>query len=730
MKRAVFFFFIFLSVAMMATTPVKDRGDYSSRFLEGNKLMEEKLWYEAIKQWKLILDSDPNNANVNYKLGYCLLQTANAKKDALSYLEVAVSKKVSKNYDPFDPMERKAPVDALYYLGVAQHMNYQLDAAIESYEKVTKSLSKKHKLYGMAEYGIAQAQEAKIQMANPKAYVITNLGPIVNGPENDFSPVLALDESSLFFTSRRVRPDSSNSRIVDPETNEYKEDIYVSFKDEEGQWMKPEILNLNSDDNDATISVSPDGQTLFVYRDSLGDGRILYSKLIGEIWSDPAKLGSDINTDNWETHATVSADGSTLFFVSDRPGGYGGRDIYRCVKLPNGEWSRALNAGPVLNTKYDEDSPFLTPDGRGMYFASQGHNSIGGFDLFFAKMGEDGEWSKPVSMGYPLNSVDDDVFFQPMADGERAFYSSERDGGYGKKDIYLINLPTDENQSRLAVLKGFIIGEEGKDLPDDLKIVITNKKSGEVSEYKPRKRDGGYLAILNPATDYHIDYYQGKERIKVDDISVPASSSFQELEREVYLIPVTLGKQAETPVVQTPVVEAPKKEEPKKEEPKKEEPKKEEPVVEAPKEVTNLGYDPKNPIKTQFIESLGYAEFSRYFVYDSKDFGAKEVKFQQFVDDVEKILKKNGKVTISIEASASRVPSSKFKSNEELCAWRGKTAEEMIAGELERRGYKRGEHFNFTDPVNLVQGKKYEKDAQTNKTIYEQFQYIKIKVEG
>ena len=147
-------------------------------------------------------------------------------------------------------------------------------------------------------------------------------------------------------------------------------------------------------------------------------------------------------------------------------------------------------------------------------------------------------------------------------------------------------------------------------------------------------------------------------------------------------------------------------------------------------EKKNLEYDPKNPVKTQFIESLGYAEFSRYFVYDSKDFGAKEVKFQQFVKDIQKILYDKGKVTISVEASASRVPSSKFKNNEELAQWRAKAAEDMIAGELEKLGYKREENFTFVKAIALVQGKVYEKDAQENKSIYEQFQYIKIKVEG
>ncbi len=728
MKRFTLFFLLLSFVCnLFAVNPPRDRGDFTAIFTEANKLMEEKLWYQAIVEWKKALELDPNNGNVNYKIGYCLLQTSNAKADALSYLEVAVDKKVSKNYDPFDPLERKAPVDALYYLGIAQHINYKLDESIASFTKLKKSLNKKHRLVSLADQGLAYCEEAKRQVANPKNFVISNLGPVINGPDNDFSPVLALDESSLFFTSRRLRPDSSNSRILNAETGEFRDDIYASYRTETDEWGAPELLNLNSDEHDATISVSPDGQTLFLYRDSLGDGRILYSKLIGEIWSDPAKLGSDINSEFWETHCTVTADENTLYFVSDRPGGLGGRDIYRCVKLPDGTWSRALNAGPTINTALDEDSPFLTPDGKGMYFASQGHSSMGGFDLFYTKLGADGEWSRPENMGYPLNSVDDDVFFQPMADGRRAYYSSERDGGFGKKDIYLVELPEEGNQSNLAVLKGYIIGEDGKDLPEDLKIVVTNNRTGEVMEYRPRKRDGGYLAILNPCTSYHVDYLKGKEKIKQDDINVPCESAFQELEREVYLIPVALTP--DKPKVQEPVVELPKVEQPKKEEPKKEEPKVVEPKKEEPKKV-DLGYDPKNPIKTQFIEALGYAEFSRYFVYDSKDFGAKEVKFQQFIKDVQKILYDKRKITISIEASASRVPSSKFKSNEELAEFRGNATKDMVAGELIKLGYVEGKDFQFTEPRNLVQGKQYEKDAVKNKALYEEFQYIKIKVEG
>ncbi len=734
---SLLFFFVAILPASASTPP-----DFGSKFLEANQLMEEKFWDQAIKQWREILDAHPDNANVNYKLGYALLQTVSSKTEALHYLEVATNRKISKNYDPYDPMERRAPADAWFYLGNAQHLNYDMDGAIASYQKYMKYISKKNQMYARAEREIGKCEEAKRQVANPKSYVITNVGPIINGPENDFSPVLSIDESSMFFTTRRMRPDSSNSRIIDFATQEFKEDVYQSFKDAENQWTSPELLPLNSDDHDATISVSPDGQTLFIYRDSLGDGRILYSKLIGETWSDPAKLGSDINTSAWETHATISADGNTLYFVSNREGGYGGRDIYKCVKLPNGEWSRSLNLGPVINTPEEEDSPFLTADGKTMYFASRGHENMGAFDILSSRLGADGEWTKPENLGYPLNTVDDDVFFQPMADGRRAYYSSEKDGGYGKKDIYLVDLPKEISESSVAVLKGFIIGEDGKDLPADLKVVVTNLKNNEKSEYRPRMRDGGFLAVLSPCTNYEIEYFIGMERIKQDAISIPCENVFMEIEREVFIIntlPAANSEPEPAPVVE-PKKEEPKKEEPKKEELKKEEPKKDEPVIAPIKEKgedsavvltepINLAYDPKDPIKVQFIENLGYAEFSRFFVYDFTDFGKTELKFQVFVKNIRKIIDKKGPVSIIVESSASNVPSSRYKTNMELSTWRNTTAEQQVRDELKKMGFEEGKDFQFGEPIRLVQGKKYENDAQQNKALYEPNQYIKIRCE-
>ncbi|MFM2194576.1 MAG: hypothetical protein RL092_176 [Bacteroidota bacterium] len=692
MKLRSFVFILALMLLSNALLAQSNKEKFMYGFAEANKLMEEKFWYQAIKEWKKVLALDPENLNVNYKLGYCLLNTENEKVDALKYLEIACSKKLNKNYDPFEPTEKLPPVDALFLLGQAQHLNMQFDQSIKTFVKLKTQISREHRLVPEANYAIKICEEAKKQVANPVSYKIINVGNIINGKYADFSPVLTFDESSIFFTSRRLRPDSTNSEIRDPETDQFKDDIYVSFRTKENTWSKPELLNLNTDDHDASISVSPDGLTLFVYQDSLGDGQLKYSKLIGETWSDPAKLGSDINTKHWETHVTVSADGNELYFVSNRPDGSGGRDIYRCVKLPDGNWSKALNIGKKINTKYEEDAPFLSPDGQFLYFASKGHNTMGGFDLFVSKKDKNGNWGDPQNMGYPLNTVDDDVFFQPMADGKRAYYSSRKDGGEGELDVYLVEMPTTKG-TQLAVFKGFIRGEEGQPLPDNLRVVITNLKTGEKQEVAARKKDGKFLATLLPCTNYHVDFLSGIVKIKQEDITIPCDGEYYEIEREAFLIAF------------------------------------EEEVTIKAKDEMILTFDRAKPIQIKLNEELGIAEYSNYFVYGSAEFSTTDTNFKNFLQDCKKVIKKKGKVEIYIESSASNVPVKSYTNNEDLAKARAQKAQKTIDAELKKMGFKADVNFVFLPSKSMVQGKKYENDKDTARDAYEKYQYIKIKVQ-
>ncbi|MCH2197153.1 MAG: hypothetical protein MK081_00085 [Flavobacteriales bacterium] len=686
----------------LAGNPV---GDFNADFLEANQLMEEKLWNQSVDIWKGLITDHQQNANVNYKLGFCFLQTANRKLDALPYLQYAAYQVVSDNYDPYDPKETRVPVEAVYYLGQAYHLNYEMDNAIAEYERLLKMVNKKHRLHALAKRQIEMCNNAKVQVANPQNYLISNVGPVVNKTTNEYSPVISIDESALFFTSRRMRGDSTNQFIVDDDTGEHREDIYVSYKDMAGNWMDPELLNINTDNHAATISASPDGQELYIYYDENGDGQLWKSVLVGESWTAPEKLGSDINTDAWETHVTVSADGNTLYFTSNRDGGEGGRDIYRCVKLPTGDWSKALNIGKSINTPYEEESPFLSVDGKTLYFSSQGHSSMGGFDIFYSTMSEDGEWSEPVNIGHPVNTVDDDIFFMPTANGKRAYYSSRKEEGEGLKDIYVIDMPDSPVEPDLSVLKGYIYPSEGEELPEDTYLLVTNQETGEVMEYRPRMRDGAYVAILPPCISYKIEYFVSQEIVHDDFINVPCESAYNEIDKEIYLLPVHLGGAVASgeEVIGTPEIEEG------------------DIIAETPEEITEED-------KVIAVATAENAYYQRYFLYDMGEWNDEKVNdtFNEFVEGVSALIAVNGSAKILVESSASKVPSSRFRNNTELTAFRNKLAKTEVAKALEAKGFEEGKDFTFQAGRKLVGGPDYQNDAQERKAVYEQFQYIKI----
>ncbi|MFN3916191.1 MAG: hypothetical protein ACK4K0_00500 [Flavobacteriales bacterium] len=539
----VMFFATQLSFAQLNAEKLKENmktASFKQKFETANSLMEDQLFHLAAMVWENLLEEQPNNANVNYKAGVSYLNMSNDRMKALPYLEKA-STNISKKYDPFSHAETKAPVETYFYLGRGQHLAEKMDDAIVSFQKFLAEVSKKHILYPKAELEIIMCNNAKIEMASPKRFIIKNIGPEINGPYADFSPVITLDQSALFFTSRRLRADSVNINVFSPQDGGFFEDVYVSYKSREtGKWGEPILLDFSSPRrNEATIGVSGDGQMLFIYQDVQG-GNIFVSQNEGENYGSLEGLGSNINSDYWETHATISADGKTLYFVSDRPGGLGGRDIYRCVKLPNGDWSNALNIGAPINSKYDEDAPFFHPDGKTIFFSSNNEKSMGGFDIFFSQMQSDGSWSEPVNLGYPLNTVDDDIFFMTTADGKTGYFSSAREGGYGEKDIYVISMDTVYTEP-VAILKGFIISKPGERLPPSTTIWVTNlTEGGDPIDYKPRTRDGGYVLNLKPCNEYLVEYQVDDRTFYETQIVVPCDADYHEINQVIRMEDISI----------------------------------------------------------------------------------------------------------------------------------------------------------------------------------------------
>lgn len=511
------------------------------KFKDANLSLEEKKYEQALVIWEELLEQDPENANLNYKVGLCYENLPIEKHRALPFLEKA-SLKMTKNYDIFSSSETNAPVEVLYHLAYAYHLDGQLDKATATYQKFLKEASKKHFLAELAEKGIKDCETAREFMNNKLDIEIQNLGDQVNSKYHEHSPVVSLDENVIFFTSRRLRDDSSNAEFIDENSGKFFEDIYVSYKNENGTWGQPELLSFSrKDGHDATVSLHPNGQSLYIYRDDFGNGTLYESKLVDEIWTLPVMMESNINTPkSFEPHLSVSNDGKTLYFASDRKGGFGGIDIYKCNKLPNGKWGLAVNLGNVINTKYDDNAPFIHPDGKTLYFTSRGHKNMGGYDIFYSTLNNDDTWSTPKNMGFPINTTDDEQTFITSPDGKRAYYSSYKDGGYGEGDIYIITLNQAE-ETGLTLVKGKITIPDGTDFPKDVRILLKDNETGElVAESRPLKRNGSFVFIVPPGKNYNVSYEINGKSFYEENTFVPQGTEYKVIQKEVALDPLKL----------------------------------------------------------------------------------------------------------------------------------------------------------------------------------------------
>ncbi len=534
------FAFILVVIAFNLKSQIKSGGSYKDYFLEGSYLLLEDNYPMAQDNFQAAYEIDSTSANINYLLGICYLHSSMQKANAELHLARAI-KSVSRTYKTDDYAEKSAPPLAHYFYGQALHINYKFDEATEQYNNFAKYVSAKDKEWKkMLDRERATCAYAKGMVNGPIPVQITNLGDSINSQYPDYSPVLSADERMLIYTTRRPNTTGGLKDL----TGYYNEDVVVSYKDDKGMWSSPQPIsnNINTGGMEASVNLTPDGQTLIIYKDN-GDGmsgNIYYSTYDGKDWSILKDFGSDINSKSQESHACLSADGNLLFLVSDRPGGFGGKDIYRCVKLPNGKWSKALNMGPTINTEYDEDGAFIHPDGKTFFFASKGHQTIGGYDIMFASLDDDNKFTDVFNIGYPINTTDDDVFFVTSPDGKRSYFSSAKAGGFGEKDIYMISIP-DAKEKPLALFKGQIIPAEGEKLPDDMIIVVTDKQTGEiVGNYRPKIVNGTFSTILPPGKEYNFSYESNGEEFYNEDVFVTNELAYQEIKREVNLEPVKL----------------------------------------------------------------------------------------------------------------------------------------------------------------------------------------------
>jgi outer membrane protein OmpA-like peptidoglycan-associated protein len=546
MKKIVFLILLFpLNTIFSQYTETEVRnmiGQASEKDLVFNcsRFLQENHYHFAELITNRLLELNPDSPNYNYRKGFIVLGMTRDEVTAIKFLTKATKgSKVQKNYDMYSTGEDAVPADAFFHLGRAYHLDEQFDKAVENYKKFLELTARESELIREAEKRIVQCSVAKKLIAQPQNVNIRNIGPTVNTEFADFSSNISLDGGSLYLTSRRPWSDRSSDNFRDPMLNHFPEDIYQASRNGDS-WKSPDRMGMCKPQfNEATVSVSIDERRVYTYNDKMGIGDIYFSDFKDGKFSEiiPVEF-KDVNDEKWwDTHYTVSPDGNLIFFVSDKPGGYGKRDIYFMEKL-NGSWSKPENIGGNINTWSDEDAPFMGLDNNTLYFSSNDSSSMGEFDIFMTSRDENGIWSEPVNLGYPINSVGDDIFYTHTADGKKAYFTSFRKGGLGERDIYETDLVV-SSVKNVAFLNGQIIHSKGKEIPESSYIIIKCIDCEDNSEniINPRIRDGVFLSKLDKCKKYELKYFYGPEDKKPlkQSFLTNCTIAYEELKRKVIL---------------------------------------------------------------------------------------------------------------------------------------------------------------------------------------------------
>jgi len=494
--------FIFSSVHSQNTYVINEKlmnnKEDRSLFDKAESFLQNNDFLDALPYYQKLLLHYPDDGLINYRLGICFLSKSDIPEKALDYFRKAEELKFS------------VPDFNLNY-GRALHLNYLFNDAQTRFQSIIDSKPDK-KMEAKALLYLEYCKNAKELMAVPSDVTIKNIGKEINSAWGEYVPVISSDEVFLIFTYRGPRSMGGlQSVYMDDKTapdssKQYFEDIFYSYKIG-SHWLIPDPIegNINTKYHDAAIAVSGDGQKLFIFKSTPKDnGDIYMSRLEGAFWTTPVHLDKNINTNSWEGSCSLSSDEKTLYFSSERPGGFGGKDIWKSELQKDGTWGKVTNLGPTINTQYDEDAPFIHPDGKMLHYSSNGPKSMGGYDVFRTFFQNDGSWSKPQNLGYPVNTVDDDIYYVVSADGARGYYSSARAGGYGMQDIYEVKPGVVGKRNALVSIKGIISLD---DSPVKAKIRIVNVDNDqEQGSYLSNSATGKYIINLPTGSNYKIYY--------------------------------------------------------------------------------------------------------------------------------------------------------------------------------------------------------------------------------
>ncbi len=497
---------------------------FSTSIVGQDKKAAKRYFYDlqdfesSVDAYLELLEEEPENVEYNYNL-------------AISYLNSNIDKSLAIPY--LEKLEEVEDLDmnVAYYLGRAYALGYQFDKAIEAYTRFLEIAKPASSLQISTERQIEYCQNAKELMKFPLQVSFENLGREVNSLSDDYFPFIPKDESFIVF--------NSNRDVVDEELP--RSDILISHV-KNGKYTRAEKLpdNINTKTGrEEIVGLNAEGTEAILFFESFtNDGDLYECKIKGKEFGVPAKLDRNVNSKYTEIAACISSDNNRLFFASNRPGGYGGIDLYLCQRLPNGKWSEAQNLGPSVNTRYDEDFPNISPDGKILYFSSKGHTSMGGYDIYKS------EWNNikkkfigAKNVGYPINTPGDDMNFRISDNQKYGYLSALRKEGIGGLDIYRVTFK--EVEPDYTAVSGKIIAKDGKKKFSELYIQIVDAETGDVyGDYQPDERTQRYVMILPPGAYTMYVEAEGYEMMEEEIIILDKSSFKSNLYSDIELVPV------------------------------------------------------------------------------------------------------------------------------------------------------------------------------------------------
>jgi tetratricopeptide (TPR) repeat protein len=517
---------VLILIAFLVLTKVYSQNNYTrvhrDIFDEANLFFYDEDYETALSIYNELYEIDTSYNEINYMIGACMINIRSKEDQAFPYLEKAVAGDIK---------------EANYWLARSYHLKMDFDNALKYYQFYEHYPEKERSDEEIKRY-IEMSVLAKEMIENPVEIELINLGPGINSKYSEYVPLISSDQNEIYFTSRR--PNGTGGKMDD--FGNYFEDIYYSQKNIE-DWAPAIDVGppLNTETHDAAVSLTSNGNEMILYRtnENITGGDLYISQHTITGWGVPVKITENVNSKYQEASAIIAPDGEIMYISSNRPGGFGGKDLYRVRKLPNNEWSLPENLGPTINTAYDEDAPFIHADGVTLYFSSNGLKTMGGYDIFECKLDENGFWSIPKNMGYPLNTVKDDIYFVMGPDGKTGYYSSDMSGGYGQQDIYKINILYDKKNR--VIIKGQTVDLLSQESIKSRITVIDQYNRDIVGYYLSNSVTGKFVLILQPDRNYKIiieanGYQEFSRQIRVDN---DEDSWLQEVDKKFELIQLT-----------------------------------------------------------------------------------------------------------------------------------------------------------------------------------------------